>query len=160
MNKQDLKKSLPNIPLVETYNDFKLFSDAGRKLSYLHLNYEIIEPYKDLKISDYKKEDYTVKKMKFYKKDKSKIIYNDYITIENIPLKAYEYIVNGKSAIEWIMDRYQVKVDKKSGIINNPNDWCKNVNNHKYIFDLLLSIINVSVKSVDIINSLQHLNFD
>ena len=156
----DLKKSLPNIPLVETYKDFEIFRDSGKKLSYLHLNYEIIEPYKDVKIIDYKKEDYTVKKMKFYKKDKSKIIYNDYITIEDIPLKAYEYIVNGKSAIEWIMDRYQIKTDKKSGIINNPNDWCKNVSNHKYIFDLLLSIINVSVKSVDIVNSLPHLNFD
>ena len=57
--------------------------------------------------------------------DKTHIIYNSHITIENIPLKAYEYIVNGKSAIEWIMERYAVTIDKASQIKNNPNDWSK-----------------------------------
>ena len=91
--------------------------------------------------------------MKFDKKykDKSVIIFNDDITISNIPEKAYQYIVNGKSAIEWIMDQYRIKTDKKSGIIDNPNDYS---NDPKYIFNLLLKIINVSVQTVDLINQI------
>jgi len=81
-------------------------------------------------------------------------------TIENIPDKAYEYVVNGKSATEWIMERYQVKTDKKSGIKNDPNDWAEEVGNPKYILDLLLSIINVSMQTVDIVNNLPKLNFE
>ena len=86
--------------------------------------------------------------------DKSTIIYNNDISIKNIPLKAYEYIVNGNSAIEWIMDQYQIKTDKKSGITDNPNDFSEDP---KYIFNLLLRIINVSVQTVDLVNSLPKL---
>ena len=91
---------------------------------------------------------------------KDTIIYNSRITIENIPKKAYEYVVNGKSAIEWIMERYQVTVDKNSGIKNNPNDWADEVGKPSYILDLMLSIINVSIQTVDIVNALPSLNFD
>ena len=92
--------------------------------------------------------------------DKTCIIYNDYISISNIPIEAYEYIINGKSAIEWVMERYVVTTDKKSGITNNANDWCKEVKDEKYIFNLLLRVINVSMQTVEIINSLQKINFD
>lgn len=88
------------------------------------------------------------------------ILYNDSIKIENTPEEAYEYVVNGKSAIEWILDRYQVKTDKASGIVNDPNDWAKEVGNPRYILDLLLSVINVSVQTVDIVNSLPKLTFE
>lgn len=99
--------------------------------------------------------------MKFSRKgDKSSILYNDRITISNIPLKAYEYIINGKSAIEWIMERYAVTIDKKSGIINDPNAWCDEVQDEKYIFNLLLRIINVSIQTVDIVNALPKLDFE
>ena len=103
---------------------------------------------------------YQVKKMKHpnkrnaegkLEKDYSTIIFNDSITISNIPEKAYEYVVNGKPAIEWIMDQYQVKTDKKSGITDDPNDYS---DDPKYIFNLLLRIINVSVQTVDLINQL------
>ncbi|MDE6669907.1 MAG: hypothetical protein K2K26_09550 [Muribaculaceae bacterium] len=87
------------------------------------------------------------------------MIYNSNIAIENIPAKAYEYIVNSKSAIEWIMDRYTVTKDPKSLIINDPNDWSKEPHNPTYIFDLLLSVINLSVQTVDIVNSLPKLKF-
>ena len=87
-------------------------------------------------------------------KDRSTIIFNTDITIKNIPEKAYEYVVNGKSAIEWIMDQYQVKTDKKSGITDDPNDFS---DDPKYIFNLLLRIINVSVQTVDLVNSLPKL---
>jgi predicted helicase len=79
--------------------------------------------------------------------------------IENIPLKAYEYVVNGKSVIEWIMERYQVSTHKESGITNDPNDWAKEVGNPRYILDLLLSIINVSMKTVKIVEGLPQVNF-
>lgn len=161
----DLKKSLPRIPIVDTYEDFVAFSDAGKKLADLHLNYENVKPYSKCKIYMYPGANYNVTKMKFGKsknnnKDKTIIEYNEKITISNIPEKAYEYIVNGKSAIEWIMERYAITTDKKSGIVNDPNDWGKEVNDEKYIFNLLLRIINVSVQTVDIVNSLPKLNFD
>lgn len=91
------------------------------------------------------------------KKDKSILIFNNSITIENVPKKAYQYMVNGKSAIEWIMDQYQVKTDKKSGITDDPNDYS---DDPKYIFNLLLRIINVSVQTVDLINQLPKLEIE
>jgi predicted helicase len=94
-------------------------------------------------------------KMRFPAKgQKDTIIYNTYITISNIPSRAYEYIINGKSAIEWIMERYAVTTHKESGIKNDPNDWAKEHDNPRYILDLLLSIITVSVKTVDIVEGL------
>ena len=90
--------------------------------------------------------------------DKSVIIYNGNIRIENIPAKAYEYVVNGKSAIEWIMERYAVTVDKKSGIKNDPNDWSREHEQPRYIFDLLLSVINVSCQTMEIVEGLPHLD--
>ncbi len=161
----DLKKSLPRIPIVDKYEDFVAFSNAGKKLADLHLNYESVKLYSKCKIYIYPGANYKVTKMKFGKsknnnKDKTIIEYNEKITISNIPEKAYEYIVNGKSAIEWIMERYAITTDKKSGIVNDPNDWCKEVNDEKYIFNLLLKIINISIKTVDIVNSLPKLNFD
>lgn len=86
--------------------------------------------------------------------DKTRIIYNSHITIENIPLKAYEYIVNGKSAIEWIMERYAVTIDKASQIKNDPNDWSREHKQPRYILDLLLSIITLSCKTMDIVKTL------
>ena len=98
--------------------------------------------------------------MRFPKKgERSIIILNSHITIENIPATAYEYIVNGKSAIEWIMERYAVTIDKKSGIKNDPNLWAKEHNNPKYILDLLLSIIHVSLATQEIVNNLPKLQF-
>lgn len=91
--------------------------------------------------------------------DKVCIIYNDHITIENIPLKAYEYIVNGKSAIEWIMERYAVTIDKVSKIKNDSNDWSREHDQPRYILDLLLSVIMLSCQTVDIVNTLPILRF-
>lgn len=162
----DLKKMLPRLPLVEDVRDFWAFSKAGRKLAELHLNYESVAPYPGVKVTgtDLKKtesaEKYTVDKMRFPKKgQKDTIIYNSKITVSNIPSKAYEYVVNGKSAIEWIMERYQVTTHKESGITNNPNDWSAEHNQPRYILDLLLSIINVSVQTVDIVNGLPKVDF-
>ena len=167
----DLKKSLPRLPLVESKEDFWMFSKAGRELAALHLNYETIEPYKGCipVFGAYSNKgeamNYRVEKMRFGKidsktADKSVIHYNSAITISNIPLEAYDYVVNGKSAIEWIMERYAVTTDAKSGITNDPNDWAKEHDDEKYIYNLLLRIINVSVQTVEIVKSLPKLKFE
>ncbi len=162
----DLKKMLPRLPLVEDVRDFWKFSKAGRALAELHINYETVPAHDGVTLTGADSEFYTVEKMRFPKKDqKDTILFNSKITISNIPAKAYEYVVNGKSAIEWIMERYQVTVDlnakgEGSGIKNDPNDWVNEVGNPRYILDLLLSIINVSVQTVDIIASLPKVKFD
>lgn len=155
----DLKKMLPKLPLLEDVKDFWAFSKAGRQLAALHLDYEAVPAYPGVSVTE--SNNYQVTKMKFPKKDqKDTIIYNSNIVISNIPAKAYEYVVNGKSAIEWIMERYQITTHKDSGITNNPNDWAVEVGNPRYILDLLLSIINVSIQTVDIVESLPTLNFE
>jgi predicted helicase len=157
----DLKKMLPRLPLLEDVKEFWAFSKEGRKLAELHLNYETIAPYPDATVTGDDGKYYTVEKMRFPKKDqKDTIHYNSKITITNIPAAAYEYVVNGKSAIEWIMERYQVTTHKESGITNNPNDWADEVGNPRYILDLLLSIINVSVQTVEIVNELPKVKFE
>lgn len=162
----DLKKMLPRLPLVDKPEEFKAFSEAGRKLADLHLNYESVEPYAGVTINTRTATpNYQVEKMRFGKldsktADKSTIFYNNQITIENIPVEAYDYIVNGKSAIEWIMERYQINTDAKSGITNNPNDWSQEHNDEKYIFNLLLRIITVSVETMKIVNNLPKLKFE
>ena len=118
---------MPRIPCVKTFSDFSIFSQAGRELGELHINYETVEPYLvtiDSKINNLEDKHYYVTKMKFAKKtDKSIIIYNPHITVSNIPLVAYEYIVNGKPAIEWVMERQGkgVSIHKGSAIKNNTN---------------------------------------
>lgn len=155
----DLKKMLPRIPLVEKASDFKAFMKAGRALADLHLHYEDEEPPEGV-IVEKEADDYHVTKMRFGgKKDKSVIIYNDAITIRNIPLTAYDYIVNGRSAIEWVMESYRVKTDKASGIVNDPNDWAKEHDDPAYILRLLLSVITVSEKTLAITSALPRIHF-
>lgn len=157
----DLRLMLPRIPLVEEKGDFVAFSKAGRALAQLHLNYEKISPYPDLKVTGDEKGNFRVGKMRFVDREtKEAIQYNGDIVVSNIPAKAYEYVVNGRSAIEWIMERYQVRTDTASGIVNDPNDWSKEVGNERYILDLLLSIVNVSVQTVDIVDQLPKVNFE
>lgn len=158
---------LPRLPLVDSADDFWAFGTAGRKLADLHLNYETIEPYKGCMpiFAPGGKIDYYVNQMRFGKldsktADKTKIHYNPQITIENIPLEAYSYVVNGKSAIEWIMERYAVTIHKDSQIKNDPNDWAKEHNDEKYIYNLLLRIINVSLQTNEIVASLPKLTFE
>ena len=168
----DLKKSLPRLPLVESPDDFWAFSRAGRSLAELHLGYEHVEPYAGCRTIyspltnrgdeiSYLIDD----KMRFGKldsktADKRIIHYNAGITIENIPLEAYDYVVNGKSAIEWVMERYAVKTDPASRIENNPNDWCREHDDPKYIYNLLLRIITVSLETMKIVRSLPKLKLE
>ena len=157
----DLKKMLPRLPLLDDVKQFWQFSKAGRKLAELHLKYETVPPYPGVKVTGEESNFFTVEKIRFPSKgQKDTIIYNSRVIISNIPDKAYEYVVNGKPAIEWIMERYQVTTHKESGIKNDPNDWVKEVGNPRYILDLLLRVINVSVLTVEVVESLPKLSFE
>lgn len=148
--KNDLTKSIAHIPLLKNKEKY---IEIGSKLIKLHLNYENETIWKGVEIS-YKNSspNYRVQKMKHPKKNEfNTIIYNEDIKISNIPVEAYNYVVNGRPAIEWIIDQYRVKVDPKTGIVDDPNEFS---HNPKYILNLLLSIITVSMKTISLINEL------
>jgi predicted helicase len=159
----DLKKSLPRIPKARGFHDF---ADAGRKLSDLHLSYETASPYAGI-VEEVKgttsatpaAEVYRVTKMKIPKvkgqPDRSTIIYNTRVTLSNIPEEAYRYQLGARSAIEWIIDRYQVKTDTASGIVNDPNDWSDDA---RYIIDLLRRIVTVSLETMKVVDALPALD--
>ncbi|MEV7673460.1 type ISP restriction/modification enzyme [Streptomyces sp. NPDC088752] len=159
----DLKKSLPRIPKVR---DFHGFAEAGYKLADLHLSYEQAEPYKGIvetvtgdASATPAAELYRVAKMKIPKvkgqADRSTIIYNTRVKLTNIPEEAYRYQLGARSAIEWIIDRYQVKVDQASEIVNDPNDWS---DDPRYIIDLLKRIVTVSLETMRIVDNLPTLD--
>ncbi len=156
----DLKKLIPRLPLVDNYNTFKIYSDIGRELADLHLNYENIERDSNIIVEGEESNNFKVEKMRFSNKDKKDtIIFNSDIKITNIPLEAYDYQVNGKSAIEWIVERYAITVNKDSEIENNPNLWCEENENPRYILDLLLSVISLSLKTNELIKKLPKIEF-
>ena len=158
----NLKKELPRIPLAE---DFVAFCRAGRELAHLHLDYEEIEPWASIEEDGDSVNPGRTEKMKFGKCKKSEdnpkgqdmtvLHVSENMTLRNIPLEAYDYVVNGRSAIGWLMDRYQVRRDKASGIVNDPNDYS---NGPRYIVDLVERIVTVSVKTMEIVRQLPPLN--
>jgi predicted helicase len=155
----DLKMSLPRIPLVADDNDFWVFSEAGRQLADLHLNYETVPPLEGV-VVERSSDNFVIEKMRFSAKDKRDvIIYNSSIVIKNIPTRVYDYVISGKSAIDWLMERYQVKTDKYSGIVNDPNCWAEECGKPDYILQLLLSVMAVSVLTMDIVEGLPGLRY-
>ncbi|WP_375676567.1 MULTISPECIES: DEAD/DEAH box helicase [unclassified Bartonella] len=168
----NLCKELPRIPCVKSADDFWKFVTAGRELGHLHVNYETVEPYpvtfkkgnpKVTEISNPEKF-YYVTEMKFAKikdskeKDKTTVIYNSNIIMTDIPLEAYAYIVNGKPALEWVMGRQCVKIDKKSGIVNDANRYAvETVGNPAYPLELFQKVITVSLETMKIVKKLPKL---
>ncbi|MFC8501043.1 DEAD/DEAH box helicase [Pedococcus sp. NPDC057267] len=166
----DLKKLLPRIPLV---TDPWPFVEAGRRMSALHLGYESVEPY-PLDGLDTRppegRDPYDfyaagAQKMVFgkptadqkaagEKRDRTTIVYNANVTLRGIPEDAYRYQLGSRSAIEWIIDRYHVRTDKASGIVNDPNDWSREVGDPRYILDLLARIVTVSVETMKVVDAL------
>ncbi|GAA9893077.1 hypothetical protein VN0760_11240 [Helicobacter pylori] len=152
--KNSLTKEDPRTALSP---DFKELSVLGKELAKLHLNYESEElhasvEYKTLMNAE-EKGYYDVEKMT---KKGDSIVYNKNITITKIPDKAFEYVVNGKSAIDWVIERYQKTMDKESLIENNPNDY----KGGKYVFELLCRVITLSEKSVDLIEKISEKRFE
>lgn len=154
----NLSKELPRIPAVKKAADFWAFSKAGRALADLHLNYETIAPY-PLTIDSkgtLTNADYRVEKMKLAKKgDKTTVIYNHRITLKGIPEAAWDYVVNGKAALDWVMERQAVRTDKASGIVNDANDWAiETMGNPKYPLELFQRVVTVSLETQKIVNGL------
>lgn len=159
----NLGKELPRIPCVKKAADFGAFTQAGRELADLHLNYETVKMYPAQIKSGIQDSDYRVEKMKYGKKGKDKdlttLIYNDHITVTGIPLEAYEYVVNGKPALDWVVERQCVKTDKDSGIVNDANDWAvETMNNPRYPLELFLRVITVSLETMKIVKALPPLD--
>lgn len=158
----NLGKELPRIPRMRRFEAFRDFVLAGRALGELHVDYERVPEYKarvESKKSPLADEHYRVEKMRFGKgKDKSTIHYNAFITIRDIPLEAYDYIVNGKSAIEWVMERQSVTTDKASGIVKDANDYAlETAQDARYPLSLLLRVITVSLETNRIVSGLPSL---
>ena len=163
----NLQKELPRIPRVATWDDFKAFMEAGRKLSKLHVGYEQVTPYQGCKIvgltPDVSK---IVTKLEYGKiagkkgaaaKDKTTILYNDSITITGIPLEAQEYVVNRKSALDWVVERCGISVDKDSRIANDYNAFAQEMGDEDYILNLILRVITVSLETMQIVKALPKL---
>ncbi|MEV8221573.1 DEAD/DEAH box helicase [Dietzia maris] len=165
----DLKKMLPHIPTPDSRERFELVTGVGRQLADLHVNYEKVEPYPlsvELKqgASPEDRETWRVSKMKWARvrdeetgklvNDPTSIIYNPKVTITGIPAEADEYMLGSRSALGWIIDRWQVKTDKASGIVNDPNDWCDEVGDPKYIVELIKKVTTVAVETNKIVDAL------
>ena len=169
----NLTKELPRIPRVKQYADFVAFMEAGRALAELHVNYETVPMYPvnfvggALAVQALDDKDFYVTKMKFgkgsgtdedgkpIKHDKTRIEYNAKITLTDIPLEAYTYIVNGKPAIEWVMERQSVTTHKDSGIVNDANDWAiETMGNPRYPLELFMRVVTVSLETMKIVNAL------
>ncbi|MCB6185089.1 DEAD/DEAH box helicase family protein [Leeia sp. TBRC 13508] len=166
----NLTKELPRIPRVKTAADFWAFSKAGRALADLHINYETVDPYPiqyqggNLLINSLTAEDFRVQQMKFAKgkngekHDKSTVIYNHKITMTGIPVEAYNYVVNGKPALEWVIERQAVSEHKDSGIVNDANLWAtETMNDPAYPLKLFQRVITVSLKTLEIVKALPRL---
>jgi len=163
----NLSKQLPRIPAVKEASDFWAFVEAGRKLGDLHCDYETVEPYPvtfvrgdtSLAAPSDPERFYRVEQMKFAGKrpklDKATVVYNGNITITGIPPEAYDYVVNGKPALEWVMERQCVKTDKASGIVNDANRYAiETVGDPAYPLKLFQRVITVSLETMRIVKSL------
>lgn len=154
----NLKKELPRTPLAE---DFATFSRAGRALAELHLNYESVDPWAEIVEDGDSVNPGRTEKMRFGKckktddnpkgVDRTVLHVAENLTLRNIPEAAYNYVVNGRSAIEWLMDRYQVRTDKASGIVNDPNGYS---DDPRYIVNLVERVVNVSMATLEVVSSL------
>jgi predicted helicase len=156
---------LPRIPRVKTAADLWAFFQAGRKLAGLHLNYESVGLY-PLVIDRAGKmlvdADFRVEKMRFGKNGKAKdlttLYYNDKITLTGIPLEAYDYVVNGKPALDWVVERQGVKTDKDSGIVSDANDWAvETMGNPRYPLELFQRVVTVSLETQRVVKGLPRL---
>ena len=156
----DLKKMLPHIPTPESLERFTQLADAGEQLGGLHMRYEDVDPYPlnvEIKAGadEHDRETWRVQKMKWRTKDDhTAIVYNPKVTIAGIPPEAEKYLLGSRSALAWIIDRYQIKTDKASGIVNDPNLWCDEHDDPTYIVELIKKVTTVSVRTVEIVKSL------
>ena len=163
----DLKKMLPHIQTPATREEFDKFVVAGERLMELHVGYEDVEPWPltiDVSADADDRETWRVAKMKWKKRkdpetgksvdDVTTLIYNRHVVISDIPEEAERYMLGARSAVAWLINRYQVNDKDKSGIVNDPNDWCDEVGNPRYIVDLIGKVVRVAVETMRIVDGL------
>ncbi len=171
----NLKKEKPRVPLVASRALFDAFAEAGRELCDLHVGYETVDPYPlteewaagadsettpDLLLvgtSQMRYENAPAPGTGWGKRDiedRSRLRYNDHLTLAGIPREAHEYVLGTRSGIDWVIDRYHVRTDKASGIVNDPNQWGLERGEPRYIIDLIKRVVTVSVRTVEIVASL------
>lgn len=169
----DLRRSLPRIPLPSDAGELTSFTDAGRQLLELHLGFEAVEPWPGIEhrysagFEPDSRDHVRVEKMRHPKAwdaaegrktpDRTRIVFNSWITIEEIPARAHDYVIGSRSGIAWVMDAHRVRVDKASGIVNDPNDWCDEIGDPRYILDLVGRVVTVSMRTLDIVAGLPEL---
>ena len=143
----NLKRELPRIPFAP---DFWKFAKAGKQLTELHVNYEKQAEYPLTWLENKEKKiNYHVERM-ILSKGETQIVYNDFLTLGGIPLEVFEYRLGNRSALDWIIDQYQISTDKRSGIVNDPNT----IDNPQYIIRLIGKVITVSLETMKIVKSL------
>ena len=152
----DLKKQLPRLPLPKNRKEFEKVEKIGRELANLHLHYEEIDPWP---LDEVGKIDYHVTKMAWAKdgKDvrKDMLVVNENLTLAGIPEEAHQYVVNGRTPLEWLIDRYQIRTDSDSGIVNDPNKWGEEHDYPEYIVELIKRIVRLSVETVRLVGELK-----
>ena len=162
----DLAKSQVRIPLAKSLADFRAFVQAGRDLADLHVNYESAEPYPLEEICSPEwnpsaRDAFRVTKMRYggsaNDPDRSRIVYNAYITLVGIPKEAHLYKLGSRSALDWVIERYQVRKHNQSGIVNDPNSWADEADEPRYILDLAKRVTTVSIRTVQIVENLPEL---
>lgn len=167
--KDNLAKELPRIPRVKSREDFWAIHNIGRTLGEWHVNYESFdytrcpEVVVDTKGKTLSDEHYRVEKMRYGKvegaKDLTTIHYNEFISVRNIPDRAYDYVIASRSAIDWVVERQGVRTDKDSGIVNDTNAWAiETMKNPKYPLELLLRVIALSVETLKLVDQLPKLD--
>ncbi len=167
----NLAKELPRIPLVNSVEDYRVFRDAGKRLGELHVDYESVQPWDGCQVEIAEADIlppetlYRAEKMRHpgtgKNKDRSTVIYNPHVTIREIPEEAWDYVVNGKPALSWVMERQVVKTDKASGIVSDANRYAvETIGDPRYPLDLFLRVITVSRETVTIVRDLPTLDLD
>ena len=160
----DLKKMLPHIPRAV---GFHTYASVGRELADLHVNYERVEPYPSVQeeaglhapADPWERYRIGERKMRFPKlgrrdKDVTRLEYNEHVTLTGIPAEAQGYSISGRSPLEWIIDRYHVKTDKASGIVNNPNDFLREQGRPDAVVDLIKRLVTVSMRTQELLETL------
>ena len=164
----DLKKMLPHVETPTSREEFDRFVVAGQELMTLHVGYEALDSWPldiQVKGDESDRETWRVSKMKWAKRkdpqtgktvnDVTKLVYNKHVSITGIPAEADAYMLGSRSAVAWLIDRYQVKKDKASGIVSDPNDWADEVGNPRYIVDLIGKVVRVAMETMQIVKGLK-----
>ena len=160
----DLKKMLPHIPRAV---GFHTYASVGRELADLHVNYERVEPYPSVQeeaslhapTDPWERYRIGERKMRFPKlgrkgKDHTRLEYNEYVTLVGIPEQAQHYTISGRSPLDWVIDRYYVKTDKASGIVNDPNDFLREQGRPNAVVDLIKRLVTVSMRTQELLSTL------